>query len=110
MQELIDADEEFDISMLEPNILSYYEIDDELYSMPFNTSNAVMFYNKDMFEEAGLDPDNPPNSYSEMINTAEKLSDGDSTYEFTMATISWFVEQLISNQDVLYLYNVNDNV
>lgn len=107
MQELIDADEEFDISMLEPNILSYYEIDDELYSMPFNTSNAVMFYNKDMFEEAGLDPDNPPNSYSEMIEAAEKLSDGDGTYGFTMATIGWFVEQLLANQGALYLDNDN---
>ena len=107
MQELIDADEEFDISMLEPNILSYYEIDDELYSMPFNTSNAVMFYNKDMFEEAGLDPENPPNSYSEMIEAAEKLSDGDGTYGFTMATIGWFVEQLLANQGALYLDNDN---
>lgn len=107
MQELIDEDEDFDISMLEPNILSYYEIDDELYSMPFNTSNAVMFYNKDMFEEAGLDPENPPNSYSEMTEAAEKLSDGDRTYGFTMATIGWFVEQLLANQGALYLDNDN---
>lgn len=57
MQEFIDEDD-FDTSALEPNILSYYELDDQLYSMPFNTSNAVMFYNKDMFAEAGLDPEN----------------------------------------------------
>src|SRR5690625_3524883 len=52
MQEFID-DEDFDTSNLEENILSYYEIDGDLYSMPFNTSNSVMFYNKDMFERAG---------------------------------------------------------
>src|SRR5690625_3222254 len=40
MQEFID-DEDFDTSNLEENILSYYEIDGDLYSMPFNTSNAV---------------------------------------------------------------------
>src|SRR5690625_2376386 len=94
MQELIDKDN-FDVSVLEPNILSYYELDGQLYSMPFNTSNAVMFYNKDMFEEAGLDPENPPNSFSEMKDAAEQLSDGNNTYGFTMATIGWFVEQLL---------------
>lgn len=106
MQEFIDEDN-FDTSALEENILSYYTLDDQLYSMPFNTSNAIMFYNKDMFEEAGLDPDNPPNSFSEVIDAAEKLSDGNRTYGFTMATIGWFFEQLMANQGALYLDNDN---
>jgi len=106
MQEFIDSDD-FDISALEENILSYYTIDDQLYSMPFNTSNAVMFYNKDMFEEAGLDPEDPPNSFSDVSDAAEKLSDGDRTYGFTMATIGWFFEQLMANQGALYLDNDN---
>jgi sn-glycerol 3-phosphate transport system substrate-binding protein len=105
MQEFIDGDD-FDVSNLEENILSYYEIDGELYSMPFNTSNAVMFYNKDMFEEAGLDPENPPSTFSEVQEAAEVLSDDD-TYGFTMATIGWFVEQLLANQGALYLDNDN---
>jgi sn-glycerol 3-phosphate transport system substrate-binding protein len=105
MQEFIDADD-FDTSALEENILSYYEVEGELYSMPFNTSNAVMFYNKDMFEEAGLDPENPPSTFSEVQEAAEALSDDD-TYGFTMATIGWFVEQLLANQGALYLDNDN---
>ncbi|GAB3796538.1 ABC transporter substrate-binding protein [Virgibacillus kimchii] len=105
MQEFIDADD-FDVSNLEENILSYYELDGELYSMPFNTSNAVMFYNKDMFEEAGLDPENPPSTFSEVQEAAEALSDDD-TYGFTMATIGWFFEQLMANQGALYLDNDN---
>ncbi len=106
MQEFVDKDD-FDTSILEPNIASYYEIDGKLNSMPFNTSNAVMFYNKDMFKEAGLDPDNPPNSFSEMKDAAKKLSDGKDTYGFTMATIGWFFEQLMANQGALYLDNEN---
>ncbi|MDY0393825.1 extracellular solute-binding protein [Virgibacillus halophilus] len=51
MQEFIDK-EKFDTSHLESNILSYYTLDDKLYSMPFNTSNAVMFYNKDKFKKS----------------------------------------------------------
>src|SRR5690625_6557756 len=42
-----------------------------------------------------------------MIEAAEKLSDGDGTYWFTMATIGWFVEQLLANQGALYLDNDN---
>lgn len=106
MQEFIDADD-FDVSGLEENILSYYELDGELYSMPFNTSNAVMFYNKDMFERAGLDPEDPPSSYSEMIEAAQMIKDSEDAYGFTMATIGWFFEQLLANQDALYLDNDN---
>src|SRR5699024_5154801 len=105
MQEFIDEDD-FDVSNLEENILNYYTIDDQLYSMPFNTSNAVMFYNKDLFEEAGLDPDNPPATFSEMTEAAEKLSEV-TDYGFTMATIGWFVEQLLANSNALYLDNDN---
>ncbi|PAM91739.1 ABC transporter substrate-binding protein, partial [Flavobacterium sp. IR1] len=65
MQEFVDADG-FDVSQLEENILGYYELDGDLYSMPFNTSNAIMFYNKDMFKEAGLDPENPPRTFEEV--------------------------------------------
>jgi sn-glycerol 3-phosphate transport system substrate-binding protein len=107
MQEFIDKDE-FDVSALEENILSYYTLEDQLYSMPFNTSGAVMFYNKEKFEEAGLDPENPPTTFTEVKEAAEKLTnDTDLDYGFTMATIGWFVEQLLANQGALYLDHEN---
>ncbi|MBP1915799.1 sn-glycerol 3-phosphate transport system substrate-binding protein [Lederbergia galactosidilyticus] len=96
MQEFIDK-EQFDVSTLEPNILSYYRVDDQLYSMPFNTSNAVMFYNKDMFKKVGLDPENPPHTFSEVQEAAAKLTDGKKQYGFSFATISWFFEELMAN-------------
>lgn len=106
MQEFIDEDE-FDVSDLEENILSYYEIDDQLYSMPFNTSNAVMYYNKDMFERSGLDPEDPPSTFGEVTEAAQKIRDEEDAYGFTMGTIGWFVEELLANQDALYLDNDN---
>ncbi|MER2237194.1 MAG: extracellular solute-binding protein, partial [Psychrobacillus sp.] len=59
MQKFIDEDN-YDLSQLEENILNYYSLDGELYSMPFNSSTPVMLYNKDAFKAAGLDPENPP--------------------------------------------------
>src|SRR5690625_2877594 len=105
MQEFIDADD-FDVSILEPNILAYYELDGQLYSMPFNTSNAIMYYNKDMFQEAGLDPENPPRSFSEMKEAAETLTT-DNTQGFSFATISWFFEEIMANNGGLIINNDN---
>ena len=53
MQEMVDADG-YDLSALEPNIAAYYTTDDgSLYSMPFNSSTPLLYYNKDMFDAAG---------------------------------------------------------
>ena len=53
MQELMDANG-YDNSNIVPNIAAYYTIDDQLYSMPFNTSTPILYYNKDMFDKAGV--------------------------------------------------------
>ena len=53
MQELMDANG-YDNSNIVPNIAAYYTIDDQLYSMPFNTSTPILYYNKDMFDAAGI--------------------------------------------------------
>lgn len=43
------------------------------YGIPFNTDTRVLFYNKDAFEEAGLDPEQPPKTWDELWEYAEKL-------------------------------------
>ena len=50
MQQMVDADN-YDLSQIEPNLAAYYTIDDQLYSMPFNSSTPLMYYNKDIFEK-----------------------------------------------------------
>lgn len=70
VQQFIDKDQ-FDLSQLEPNIIRYYTIDGKLNAMPFNTSNPILYYNKDMFKAAGLDPENPPKTYEEFEQAAK---------------------------------------
>jgi sn-glycerol 3-phosphate transport system substrate-binding protein len=43
------------------------------YSTPFQRSTPVLYYNKDAFREAGLDPANPPATWEEMIDQGKKL-------------------------------------
>ncbi|WP_243458111.1 ABC transporter substrate-binding protein [Sporosarcina sp. Te-1] len=104
MQSFIDKDN-YDVSQLEENILNYYRVDGDLYSMPFNSSTPVMIYNKDAFKEAGLDPEKAPETFADVIAAAEKLTT-DEMKGFSMLTYGWFFEQLVATQGGLY---VNEN-
>ncbi|CAM3601831.1 hypothetical protein MALU111345_13520 [Marinicrinis lubricantis] len=105
IQKFIDA-ENYDISDLEENILGYYTFDDRLYSMPFNTSNPILYYNKDMFREAGLDPENPPTTFEEVEEAAKALTK-DGKYGASFAIYGWFMEQFFANQGAEYVNNGN---
>ena len=111
MQTFIDQ-EKFNISDIEPNIMGYYSVDDKLYSMPFNTSNPILYYNKTMFKAAGLDPNKPPRTFAEVKEYAAKLTKKDadgkvSQYGYSMAIYGWFFEQLLAVSGGLYLDNGN---
>lgn len=101
VQEWIDK-EDYDVSQLEENILSYYTVDGDLYSMPFNSSTPVLFYNKEAFEEVGLDPENPPRTFSEIKEAAEMLTTDD-RYGFSILGNGWFFEQLMATQGANYV-------
>lgn len=108
MQHFIDA-EQYDLSQLEENITNYYTFDGKLNSMPFNTSNPILYYNKDMFQAAGLDPENPPKSYEELQEVAAKLTkDGQAGASF--AIYGWFMEQFFANQGAEYVNNGNGRI
>ncbi|WP_425495281.1 ABC transporter substrate-binding protein [Paenibacillus tengchongensis] len=105
VQQFIDADG-YDVSDLEPNILRYYTIDDKLNAMPFNTSNPILYYNKDAFKAAGLDPEKPPRTFEEFAEAAAKLGK-DGKAGASIAIYGWFMEQLFANQNAEYVNNGN---
>jgi sn-glycerol 3-phosphate transport system substrate-binding protein len=51
----------------------------KVYGIPFQRSTIVLFWNKDAFKEAGLDPNKPPATWSEMVSMAEKLTKKDAS-------------------------------
>lgn len=98
VQDFIDK-EQYDLSQLEDNIANYYKINGKLNSMPFNSSNAILFYNKDKFKAAGLDPEKPPTTFSEVEAYAKQLTDNRKGEKgFAILIYSWFIEQLMANQ------------
>lgn len=55
------------------------------YALPFTGEASVLFYNKDLFKAAGLDPERPPENYAEIISAAKKISDlGEDTHGFAI--------------------------
>lgn len=104
MQDFIDKDK-YDTSDLQPNVAGYYTVNDKLYSMPFNTSMPVLYYNKTMFKKAGLDPEKAPATLDEVKADAEKLSQkngGPAQYGFNAAVYGWYLEQEIAANGDLY--------
>ncbi|MCP4384273.1 MAG: ABC transporter substrate-binding protein [Hyphomicrobiales bacterium] len=55
----------------------------EIYGIPFQRSTPVFYYNRDAFREAGLDPDDPPKSWTDMIAVGKKLVQKDSNGNVT---------------------------
>lgn len=49
-------------------------VDGKIYSIPFQRSTMVLFYNKDAFREAGLDPEKPPVTWDEVAEYGQKLT------------------------------------
>lgn len=105
MQEMIDGDG-YDLSQIEPNLAAYYTIDNELYSMPFNSSTPILYYNKDMFEKAGITE--VPDGLEGIGEIGQQLLDNGGAGEaMSMGIYGWFFEQLISKQGLEYANNGN---
>lgn len=76
LDDLIAADPEgqaFVDDFIDGFMLDSY-VDGQTYSIPFQRSTMVMFYNKDAFNEVGLDPEAPPANWTEMVEYAQKLT------------------------------------
>lgn len=107
VQEFID-DEDYDTSDFNEGVISRYTIDDKLYSMPFSASNAIMYYNKDMFEEAGLDPEDPPTTFEEYEEVGKQIKDETGNIAFSFGGLpGWYFEELLTNQGAQFFDNEN---
>ena len=100
MQDLINADG-WDMSQIEPNIAAYYTVEDQLYSMPFNSSTPILYYNKAIFDKAGITE--IPTSFAEMEAIGEELlGKGGAGEVISLGIYGWFFEQFTCKQQLDY--------
>lgn len=90
-QLMADAGEDFDPNAFLPSVVGYYtDTEGNMLSMPFNSSTPVVYYNKDAFAAAGLDPENPPATWPEVEEASRALiAAGATTCGFTTGWQSW---------------------
>ena len=89
-QLMADLGEPFDPNSYLPAIAGYYSTaDGKMLSLPFNSSTAIVYWNKDAFKKAGLDPETPPKTWPETFAAAKKLKEGGSNCGVVPAWISW---------------------
>jgi len=53
------------------------------WGIPFQRSTVVMYWNKQLFKDAGLDPDRPPQTWAELVDYGKKLTKKDSAGNVT---------------------------
>lgn len=64
-------------------------IDGVYRGLPDQTNGVALFYNRDLFRKADLDPDSPPKTWEEFVETAKRLTKGD-VYGFAMENTLWW--------------------
>ena len=107
---LTEAGMTFDKSQYLPGIVAYYsKPDGTMLSFPYNSSSPILYYNKDIFEKAGLDVDNPPKTWDEVWDAARKIKDsGAAPCGYTSTWLTWIhLENFAAWNNVPYATNEN---
>lgn len=86
-----DTGHEFNPEAYLPAVVGYYsDTDGNMLSLPFNSSTPIFYYNKDVFEAAGLDRDTPPTTWEELEAFSNQIIEsGAANCGFTSRWISW---------------------
>ncbi len=88
----------FDPQAYLPAVVGYYtDTDGNMLSLPFNSSTPIVYYNKTVFEKAGLDPNTPPKTWAELEEFSTKIKEsGAANCGFTTQWISWIQTENLS--------------
>ncbi|MHA6298298.1 sn-glycerol-3-phosphate ABC transporter substrate-binding protein UgpB [Devosia sp. CAU 1758] len=95
---MTDNGEAWDPSGFLAPVTGYYsDTDGNILSMPFNSSTPIMYYNKDVFEEAGLDPEVPPKTWAELETMGRQIMEsGAAPCALSSAWITWIQTENLS--------------
>jgi sn-glycerol 3-phosphate transport system substrate-binding protein len=85
-----DEQEAFSPAAYLPAVTGYYaDVAGNMLSFPFNASTPILYYNKNLFRSAGLDPETAPKTWPEVGAAAKKLRASGAVCGFTTSWPSW---------------------
>lgn len=111
ISQIASADQLASMDDMLDTVVAYYTIGSTIYSVPWNASNPVLYYNKAMFTVAGLDPNTPPTTFSEISADCDAIMAKQADLKiagclnFPMA--SWFFEEWMAMQNAQMVNNDN---
>src|SRR3954451_1790384 len=95
-----DQSEPFSPEAYLPAVTGYYsDVAGNMLSFPFNVSTPILYYNKDLFRAAGLDPEIPPKTWPEVGAAAKRLRAMRAACGFTT---SWASLTTVENSSALH--------
>ncbi|MEP7183777.1 MAG: ABC transporter substrate-binding protein, partial [Betaproteobacteria bacterium] len=77
------ADDQAWVKSFFPGFMENSQTGGKIWGIPFQRSTIVLYYNKELFKEAGLDPNRPPASWAEQVEYAQKLTKRDASGKVT---------------------------
>lgn len=92
-----------------PAFMANSQTGGKTWGVPFQRSTVVMYYNKDAFKEAGLNPEQAPQNWAELKEAAKKLTKKDANGNITQYGIQipstgfayWMLQTFTTPNDVL---------
>ncbi|MEO1133142.1 MAG: extracellular solute-binding protein, partial [Cyanobacteria bacterium J06639_1] len=67
-----------------PNIWKANRLGDITFAIPWYVATDITIYNRQIFEQAGLDPDKPPKTYAELAEVAAQIKQNTGKYAFML--------------------------
>lgn len=103
------AEDKLWLSSFYPAFMENSQTGGKTYGIPFQRSTPVLYWNKEAFKEAGLDPETPPANWEEMVDFGKKLTKRDSNGNVTQWGLRiptsgfpyWLFQGLTTQNDVI---------
>lgn len=98
----------FDAGVFVPAVRDYYSDENGMVGLAFNSSTPLIYYNADMFAQAGVETMYDSVTFSEFKEICDQLMEAEvAPYCFTFGQVGWYFEQMLANSGGLYFNNDN---
>ncbi len=85
------------VAAYEPGVLDGFMSEGKLYAIPMDLASISLYYRRDFFKEAGLDPDKPPQTWEDVIEAGKLLTKKDKNGTIVRAGMSWEARSISSH-------------
>ena len=94
----VESDEDFDLDDFIPGLMGNSYVDDKLYGLPYLRSTPLMYMNKTLLEESGLDPEGPQN-WEELREYAKTITEDQGFPAISLSVDNWIYEAFLRTNE-----------